>query len=444
MPLGGLDPTEFREPHASLRPLQVLSLRRNFSWALVGNVAFAASQWGVLAVLAKLGDAAVVGRFALALAVTAPAFMLANLQLRSIQATDARRLYRFGHYLALRLIGASAALAVLLVVAAAGYAPDVAAVIVVVAVGKAFDSLADVALGLAQQHERLDRGARARILAGAASLAGLSLAVWLTHDVLWGAAGWAAGYAAAALACPVWLGRDLLREALHADGFEKAKSIRALLPIWDVATLAGLAKLALPLGIVMMLVSLKFNMPRYFIESAFDEKALGIFAALAYLMTAGHLVALALGQAAAPRLAKLHAAGESGQFWAMVGKLIALAAAGGAIAVGLAAAIGRPVLTVLYAPEYAEYLAVFVCLAAVTGIQFASSFLGEAMTATRSFRSQVPLLLAVVAATTAACAVLVPRYGLMGAVLASGIGEVGQVAGSFAIVLHAMRRGSPV
>jgi O-antigen/teichoic acid export membrane protein len=67
------------------------------------------------------------------------------------------------------------------------------------------------------------------------------------------------------------------------------------------------------------------------------------------------------------------------------------------------------------------------------------------MTATRAFRVQVPLLLAVVAITIAACAVLIPRYGMMGAVAASGIGEVLQLFGSAYVVHRAVqeRKGGP-
>ena len=39
------------------------SLRRNFSWALVGNLTYSASQFLALVMLAKLGSAEIVGRY---------------------------------------------------------------------------------------------------------------------------------------------------------------------------------------------------------------------------------------------------------------------------------------------------------------------------------------------------------------------------------------------
>ena len=91
-----------RQPLAAAQH-RALTLRDNFSWTFVGNVVYAASQWGILTVLAKLGSPEMVGQFALGLAIAAPVVMFTNLQLRGVLATDARDEYRFGDYLALRL-----------------------------------------------------------------------------------------------------------------------------------------------------------------------------------------------------------------------------------------------------------------------------------------------------------------------------------------------------
>src|SRR5262249_33512279 len=92
--------------------LRQASLRANFSWSFCGNVVYAACQWGMLIVLAKLASPESVGRFALGLAVTAPVVMLSNLQLRGVLATDARQEHPYTDYLTLRLFTTSGALAV--------------------------------------------------------------------------------------------------------------------------------------------------------------------------------------------------------------------------------------------------------------------------------------------------------------------------------------------
>src|SRR5262245_26234 len=106
---------------------KALTIRHNFAWTFVGNLVYAASQWAMLAVLAKLGNPVMVGQFALALSISAPVIMFTNLALRQVQATDARRDYSFGIYLGLRLITTALSLLIVAgIVLAAGYRRETA------------------------------------------------------------------------------------------------------------------------------------------------------------------------------------------------------------------------------------------------------------------------------------------------------------------------------
>ena len=97
-------------------PVNHLSLKRNFTWVLGGNITYAACQWGMLIVLAKLGSSEMLGIFALGLAICAPVFFFFNLALRDLQATDANQEYSFGHYLGLRLITSVLSLLVIVII----------------------------------------------------------------------------------------------------------------------------------------------------------------------------------------------------------------------------------------------------------------------------------------------------------------------------------------
>jgi O-antigen/teichoic acid export membrane protein len=96
-------------------------------------------------------------------------------------------------------------------------------------------------------------------------------------------------------------------------------------------------------------------------------------------------------------------------------------------------------LALLYRAEYAEYADVFVWLMVASGVFYVASFLGYGMTAARYFKAQAPLFFAITVATVAACAVLVPGYGLIGAAFASLISMLAQLAGSLAVILRALR-----
>src|SRR5439155_884140 len=87
----------------------------------------------------------------------------------------------------------------------------------------------------------------------------------------------------------------------------------------------------------------------------------------------------------------------------------------GLVAVAISALCGRALLTVAYAPEYAEYAPVLIWLAVATGIAFLATALSYAVTAARRLPEQLAIALLSLAVCTLASCLLVPRYGLLGA-----------------------------
>ncbi len=415
-------------------PRAALSLRANLSWTFLGNVVYAGCQWAMLVVLAKLGSPELVGRFALGFAVTAPVIMLTNLHLRGVQATDARQEHRFGEYLALRLVAAPLGLAIVAAVAALSrYGWDATRVILAVGLAKIFESVSDVCYGLLQQHERMDRIAKSMMMKGPLSLVALGVVVSLTGNVLWATLALAAVWALLLVAYDLPNAARVLRLAAHVGTPERLR------PVWNARRLAHLARLALPLGVVMMLGSLTTNIPRYFIERSEGPAALGIFAAMGYILVAGTTVVDALGQSASPLLAKLYAAGDTAGFRALVLKLLGIGGALGAIGLTLGATAGKPALTLLYRPEYAAHLNVFLWLLVAAGIGYLCSFVGYAVTAARYFAIQVPIFVISILVNLGACAVLVPRYGLVGAAWALCIMLAAQLPMKAAAIRFALR-----
>src|SRR5439155_16556456 len=106
----------------------------------------------MLVVVAKLGSADSVGAFALAFAVTAPLMMLSNLQLRVVQATDARNQFAFGHYLALRLATLGVALTACMWMGYVGGRGPALMVVLLIAIAKSAESVSDILYGLLQRH----------------------------------------------------------------------------------------------------------------------------------------------------------------------------------------------------------------------------------------------------------------------------------------------------
>lgn len=410
-----------------------LSLHCNFAWTLAGNTVYSACQWAMLVLLARLSPPETVGRLALGFALTAPIFMLTGLQLRAVQATDARRKYLFGHYLALRLATTLLALSITgIATIVLGYRGETATVILVVAFAKSLEAVSDVLYGFLQQHERMDRIAVSMIIRGLGSLAAFGMMLYVSRSLLWGLIALATVWAVVLGMYDVPSGRMILQVAANTNGSS------TLRPQWNTPLIGRLALLSLPLGVVMMLVSLNTNIPRYVIERYLGELDLGVFAALAALLVAGNTIVAALGQSAGPRLARYYAAADWVAFRHLLMKLLIIGVLLGTLGIAAALFAGKPLLELLYGYKYATYTKPFVWIAVAAAISYVQSFVGYAVTAARYFAVQAPLLVCVSISTAALCLWLVPTYGLLGASLALAGSAIIHLAGSSLILAHAL------
>lgn len=391
-----------------------LSLPGNFKWNLAGNLIYAACQWGMVVILAKLTNPAVVGKYALGLALTTPIILFSQLQLRSVQATDAKGEYDFRLYLTLRL--ATTALALLTiggVVAWVRYEPDTTLIILAIGVVKALESISDIFYGFMQRQERMDRIAQSRILKGILSLGGLALVIALTRNLFWAALSLAAITALLLLTYDMHNVRHLLRYTRNRD-FTRAAG-RWIRPHLAWKELMRLAWLALPLGVAGTLISLFTNIPRYFLERSWGERELGIFAALAYLMLAGTTIVGAMGQSVVPRLATYYAHADFRRYHGLLMRLLATGVVIGIGGVTVAALFAEQLLTWLYRPEYAEHSRVFILVMWAGAGGYLMSGLGFGLTATRRFKTLVlPYGLIALVALMAGYG-LIPSHGLLGA-----------------------------
>jgi O-antigen/teichoic acid export membrane protein len=374
----------------------------------------------MLVVLAKLGSPEMVGQFALGLAVTAPVVMFASLRLREVQATDARSEYAFGSYLGLRLVTTVLALVVIAaILAITGYDRQTQLVILMVGVAKSFESISDVFHGLFQRQERMDLIARSLMIKGPLSLVILGIGVYLTGSVFWGTVGLAASWALVLLTYDIQNARRIVKARPEPGGApaNSGAARAALRPYWEKRTLARLAWLALPLGVVELLSSLNANIPRYFIEGQLGAALLGIFAALAYFERAGDLVAHALGRSVSPRLSQYYAARRSAAFRKLLLKVLAIGVALAMAGVLVAHLVGDTIVAWFYSPEYVRHN-VFVAVMLAAGMNYIAKFLSYALTAARRFRAQMLIGVSVTIVLIASCAVLIPARGLGGAALA--------------------------
>jgi O-antigen/teichoic acid export membrane protein len=391
-------------------PAGGLALRHNFAWTLAGNVILAACQWGVLIVIAKMGNPSMVGDFALALALTAPVMLLANQGLRALLATDSREQVTFPDYLAYRIITTFLGLIVVCFFIHAGNHP---LLILMVAAGKAIDTISDIIYGLFQSRDRMDRTAISMIAKGALSVT-LVAGLMTTGSVVLAATGMAIA------SLTILLGYDFpqairFMRARHHERSLQESALKLLRPTLTKTNLRTLLVLGMPLGIASFLNSLSTNIPRYLLERYEGAAMLGIFAANAYLIAAGNTFITALSQSCVARLARLHNNGEYKKFSNLLYKLLGIAAVMGLAGVAVSLLWGPWILRLIYRPEYARWSQVFVLAMVTAGLGYIAAFCTTALTAVRSIKIQPVILVGCIVTAYVLCEVLIPKFGIIGA-----------------------------
>ena len=405
-------------------------LRTDFTWVLSGNLLYSACQWGIVVALAKLGNPAQVGEYALGMAVSAPIVLFANLQLRALLASELRDRFTFGQYLTFRLVSLGAAL-LLVAGAVACMQTDwrLGGIVVLVGFAQALEFVSETYYGFMQKHERMDRIAGSLLLKGPLSLAALCGAMYITRSIVWAVIGLAFGRLLVLL---VWDSRL---------GFVKAERSGFTVRLeWNSGEMLTLLRMALPLGVISMLISLNLSIPRYFVEVHSGSAELGIFSAIASLLTACNVVVSAFGQSIFLPVARACAALDRAKYRAYVMMAAALGGSLGGVAILAAVLFGRGILTHLFRSEYGERPDILVRLMIAGTIMFIASGLGYVITAAGSLRPQIPMLVAAAIGAAATSAWSIPRHGLSGAADAALAAAFVQLMGTGAILLKIDRR----
>jgi O-antigen/teichoic acid export membrane protein len=411
------------------------SLRVDFSWMFVGNAVYACGQWITLMLLTKLIRPEFVGQYALSLAIVYPVIALTSFQLRAVVASGMYRQARFGHFLGLRLYTTSLALMIVFAITQIlGYRLELTAVVLMVCMAHAIENISDIYYGRLQLYDRIVRISHSLIARTLLSVFGLTVGIYVGRNLFWGIAGIMLGRAT------VLLGYDA-RARTHDLTEKPTDSSRseALKPCSHLRVQRELLWFSFPLGILTLLVTLNSSIPTYFIKYALGERELGIFSTIGFMVSAGSIAAMSLGQSAFTRLARAYTAENVGEFWSILGKLLALGATVGICGVILSKVAGQEILTIVFRREYAERADLLPWVMAAGGIGYMGQFLGIGMTAARYYHSQIVLLILVGLSLSVTSYFLVPRHGLLGASFSMLVAAIVQLAGSFIILFIGTR-----
>ena len=448
---------EAPKPQASPNATQFASLGWNFSWTFFGNGVYAACQWGMLVLIAKLGNPQMVGQYGLAIAIATPVYALSTLQLRAVLTTDVKERIHFGEYLGFRLLTTGLSLLVIGAIALvmrypwllggllAGhntYSAESTWVILVVGVAQGLEIVSDLYYARMQFYDHMDRIAKSMIVRGVLALMALGGLIYLTKSVLWGALGLTLARALVMVTYDMRKRTHILPRNISDAGQVReilAAAKESLRPRWNASVQKELLRTSATLGVIAMLVSLLPNIPRYFLVGSQGERALGIFTATAFLVSSGNLIVNALGQSAFVRLAKHYGAGNIRGFNSLLLKLVGIALVLGLGGVLVSVLFGRILLTLLYRPEYAEHTDVLIAMMVAGAMTYVAGLLGSAITSARYFAPQIPLLATAVASAAIASKLLIPHYGLLGAAYAVIVTSTVLCAGEVILLTFVLR-----
>ncbi|MDB5347853.1 MAG: Membrane protein involved in the export of O-antigen and teichoic acid [Schlesneria sp.] len=391
-------------PHVD-RP-RVASLLGNISWTFGGNIVQLASQLGMLLALTRFTDLATVGRFAFASAVVTPIMLLAQMQLRNLQAVDVGRRFTFADYAAFRAISTGVALAVLLLISFF-HSIDVAAIILAVAVSKAIDGMSDVFQGAMQQREYFRQIGISTVLRGVLNGTASVFAIVYFNDL------YAAAIALVATGLLVTVAFDLpiwLRLSSEFD-FIQASALFS----WRPISICKIGITALPLGAATFLAAIEANLPRYFLSIFTDEASLGIYSTIAAFSSLGSVLINAVGQSAAPRLARLKHAGDLLHFRKLVSNLVFVGVAIGTTAIIGAIFFGNLALKFVFGRDESAQLPLLLTLLLASTFTYAHIFIGTALSASNLHVTKSRIQLVTVCASAVLLLLLTPQLGTTGA-----------------------------
>jgi O-antigen/teichoic acid export membrane protein len=396
----------------------------NSIWAMVGNIFYAFTQWLTLIAVIQFGSIEMAGQYGYALALTAPIFLLFNLQLRGILATDYSQKSTINDYFTIRVV--TSVIALIICVASAFFLDEsVRLVVLMVAWCKMVESLSELLYGVLQKKERMKIIAISRIIKGVGSVLVLSVLLNKTDDLKIALLG----------VLVVWISVLMLYDLLTCGIEIKIKEVT-----WKSCKV--IIRIGLPLGFVLMLISLIENIPRYFIEHHFDTAALGVFTAIAYFKVAGGTLVNAIGQSTAHQFSIYYIENKTVEFKLLLVRLLILVGCIGIVGVFLSVILGEWLLTFFYSASFEQYTLIFSIIMVAAFFSYIAALLGTIMTAVRIIKAQPLIFMFVCLVSIIASFYIIPVYGLTGASLVLLLNSISQLALNAVVTCRTLKKGA--
>jgi len=378
----------------------------NAVWAVVARIVYVLAQLSLIAILAWMSDPLEVGTYILVLAVTGPAFMLTNLQLRVVLVTDVSGEFSIASYRKLRFLTVFFTF-LCICFASTWIANSISTQLVfcIVALAKAVESISDIHIGLLERDEQIAVSSRSLMLRGILAVTAFSGSFYLWHNLAMACAGMAFAWFMVLLLHD----RPATRRLISEEEFLfKEKQHFSL----GRNEMASLIKKSWPLGLATMIMSLQVNFPRLWTGHLFGVQALGVFGILLQIAVVGQVVGNALCRPLLPRIAKLHGDKSRQHSYSIYATGI-IAILGICLSSLLMMAL-QPVLQMVLGAQYTSDILLLRILCAIIPIYIIQTALSSVLRAKRRFKTILACETTTLTVLTGASLAIGKDLGLVG------------------------------
>ncbi len=357
-----------------------LSLKKNFGFALLGNLGYATCQYIILLTFVKLYSLDDVGVFVYAGAFSTPLMMALDMHLRNFYITDQENHFSFSTYLTFKTITNFIGI-LLLGITAFLIKPLYFNLIIIVVFIKVFESQLDLIYGVYQKHNRLDYIAYSRILRGVIAVIIVFLISYFVNDIFYSLLSY--------LLIWFFLYFFYERKQVVKRGFIEQEDLKLISPKWKL--MKPLLVLGIPMFVSIFIDKYYANYPRITVENFLGVEMLGVFGSLLYFKSVGGQFIGSLAQSAVPKLATYFKDKKINHFNKLLIKMMFIGFLIGFFLTSVAYFLGENLLVILYTSEYAKYSNVLVLVLLGATVTFSYAYIATALTCIRKQWLRLPV-----------------------------------------------------
>ncbi|OWK73526.1 hypothetical protein CBW16_08410 [Flavobacteriaceae bacterium JJC] len=383
------------------------SLQRNVFFMMLGNGVFAFAQWLQISLISKYSSIDTLGYFTLSLSIISPVFMLTGLQIRTLIVTDSDSKIDFNTFFKVRLFTSAVSLIVVLIIGFFLSNTSLYPFLLLLSVQKILEGISELFNSKQQQQEKVE------ILAQSLFLKGLSiiLSVWMGL-VFFKSLYIGLIFILIFFFLIIWL-NDYRN---YKNEYQRKVDFSA--PFLDAKRLiiSGL-----PLGLVLLILSLNANVSKYFLEAFCGTEKQAIYSSLSYILVLGLFILDSLGQTFVPRLSKYYYNEELVYFRKYAFIFLILSILVGVSLFILSLFFGEIALKFLFNSKIGEYSHFLSLYLLVSVLVFVASSLGYTLTAMGEFKIQPYINITVLVVNVLLSFLLIKDYELKGVLIVLGV-----------------------